>query len=148
MGKLLSRLLDTLPFGFKTATSEIDAVWDRRKDGAARRLGTFAEAWRSLDDLERAGRGPSSLKDVLLRDRDLRELRDEDPVGDPKDVHHVIPPHHMIGHVIEETVDGYALETLEALYGKWTLLRRRGKLIGAVYTSILRMESYGPIHVI
>lgn len=147
MGHLLSRLLDALPFGFKD-TSGIDAIWRKRQDGAARRLGTFAEARQSLDDLERAGHGPSSLKDILLRDRDLRKLGDEDPVGDPKDVHHVIPPHHLIGYAVEETLDGHALETIEALYGKWTLLRRRGKLIGAAYTSILRMETYGPIHVV
>ncbi len=148
MGKVLARLIRSLPVGFKSDTSEIDAVWERRKDGAARRLGTFAEARKSLDDLERAGRGPSSLKDVLLRERDLRELGDDDPVGDPKDVHHVIPPHHLIGYAVEETLDGHALETLEALYGKWTLLRKRGKLIGAAYTSIVRMETYGPIHVV
>ena len=124
---------------------EIETIWETLKAGARRRLGSFEEARRTLDELT-PRHVAADLRDLLDAHRETRELAEQDPVGDPKDVHHIIPPRHRIGYAVEDA-GTYSLETFETLNATWIVLRCRGKLIGLGETTVVRMESYGSMHV-
>jgi hypothetical protein len=138
----------------------VKSLWDSRKDKAVRRLGTFGEAQRLLDDLNAADIPTYGTRaDLFLhcespeksedgKSSTMVQWPDDRPVGDPKDVHHIIPPHHSIGYLIEECPDGFTLETLETRFLRREVLRQRGKIIGIMLTSMVRNESYGAHEVI
>lgn len=135
-----------LPKQYLTA-DEITAVWNSRKDRATRRLGTFKEAIETSGELEGMGSWPPGTRDVLenLMFTGSKAMHAE--VGDPDDVHHIIPPRGTIGFAIEECPDGYSLEVLETRHTRLVALRRKGKLLGATRSTVVRMESYGNTHV-
>ena len=126
--------------------AEIDAIWSTRKDKATRRLLTRAQAEKSLAEMQSRGYGVFALM-MILTDHCTR-ITAEQPVGDPEDVHHIIEPRNRIGFAIEESGDGYALETVETLHRRINLLRRNGKIVGMIETAVLRMESHGGCHVV
>ncbi len=138
----------------------MEALWGRRQSKAVRRLGTVGEAKRVLAAVSRkgvsCGRIQCVLDDYCERQNDLRDrheprqppVNDDEEIGDPNDVHHIIPPHHDIGYAIEECHDGFALETIETLHARWTVLRLRDKIVGVSSVSVMRHERYGPCRVV
>lgn len=138
----------------------MEALWCNRAPKAKRRLGTIAEAKRTIEAVTERGSNCRGLLQVLddycRRENERRRdshppqplLGEDDQVGDPSDVHHIIPPKHVIGYAVEECEDGFALETIEALHVRWTVLRLRDKIIGADSVGVMRHESYGPMRVV
>lgn len=131
-----------------TDVTAVIAAWGDRSARASRRLVTVAEARTRLAALDREDKRLGSALSVLEDHCRRRELREGDVVGDTADVHHIIPPHHAIGFVLEEADDGYSLETVEMLHCRFSVLRRGGRLVGVGEIGVLRHESYGPCSVI
>jgi len=139
---------------------KIEALWCNRAPKAVRRLGTIGELRRIVAAVAAKGGNCNYALTILeehcqWENRCRKEgepprapLTDDDEVGDPKDVHHIIPPKHVIGYAIEECEDGFALETLETLNIRWTILRLRNKIVGIEAVGMLRHESYGPFHIV
>jgi len=123
----------------------IQAEWDAHKQGATRRLGTVNEARSTIDAITKHEGSRSSIADTLRSHCARHKLEDGDAVGDPNDVHHIISPEHTIGFSIEEGEDGYTRETLELLKLQYTILRRKGTLVGVCWTLLIRHEQSGPI---
>ena len=140
----LSKLL---PKQYLTA-DEITAVWNSREGRTLRRLGTFKDAIATSGELEDKGLWPSGTRDVLENLMFTSDKGVHAEVGDPDDVHHLIPPRGVIGFAIEECPDGYSLEIIETRHTRLVALRRQGKLLGATRATVVRMESYGNTHVI
>lgn len=149
MGRLWSWVEDNvLPKPAVMSSAGIESVWGGRKRAAVRRLGTVQEARKTVADLGDLNRYVAGASDILDGHCRRLEMEDGGTVGDPEDVHHVIPPHHAIGYAIDDGPDGYALETFEFRQARWEILRRRGKILGVAETTVCRMEHYGPIRVV
>src|SRR5258708_3338683 len=108
-----------------TRSPAVEEVWLKHKKDAKRRLGTVDEARKAIAVIEEAEQ--CSIRETLDRHCRHHKLEYGDAiVGDPHDVHHIIPPEHRIGYAIEESPDGYTLETLELLKVCYHMLRWRG----------------------
>jgi hypothetical protein len=139
---------------------KMEALWFSRGPKAVRRLGTIGEMRRTIAAASAKGSNCGYALKVLDEycklenewrkiELPLRaKLTDDDEVGDPLDVHHIIPPKHVIGYAVEECEDGFALETLETLNMRWTVLRLRNKIIAIDSVGLLRQEKCGPVRLI
>lgn len=141
--------------------AHFESLWDANKDKASRRLGTYEELEKTISELSRYDRF-SRNEGVLYshsRTDDIREIikghRDRmntpaqnDVVGDPNDVHYVIPPKHTFGYAIEEGQNGYVLETIEMRATAVYVLRQNGRIVAVMEAVMGRMESYNGVHVI
>lgn|SRR3989344_3310772 len=70
-------------------------------------------------------------------------------IGDPKDIHHIIPPCHSFGYAIFRSKDGVLIkEEIEGLRIRIQVLRRRNQIIAINSYRMLRHESYRGVRVI
>lgn len=146
----------------------LDSIWNPHRKEASKELGNFGSAFRTLRELEFeighsrytgyqrhlarrcCGAGwctaLSELADVLAAEYKSRSK--PIVVGDPRDVAHIIPPRHRIGYVIYKSKDGrLTLERIEGLYRAVEVLRRKGRIIAVMPLHMMRMESYGNVHI-
>jgi hypothetical protein len=122
----------------------IDTVWLGLHDPPSRRLGTVEEVRHLFVDLKKNGYDISGMERTLSNHGHRGECF---PVGDPNDVHEIIPPHNRIGYAIEQNPDGFTLETIELLESKCRVLRFRGMIVGIASQRVFRTEKYGGIRI-
>lgn len=140
-----------------------DEVWDSRKASAKKELGKATDAIKTLKEVESAigGKGCGVMTEGGLfwhycSDSNLHSnimsftetlSRREGIVGDPGDVHHIIPPQNSIGYAVY-TDNELVCEEIEGLYKGFRILRKRNKIIAVLPLVMLRHESYRGMHVI
>ncbi len=147
-----------------------DEHWVPYKVDAKRKLGNAKEGFNTLSALERKIKGTTCTYSIAnakddrffafhnCRHESLHEMivsfakmvgNQDCEVGDPGDVHHIIPPMHRIGYAVSTSQDGLMVhEHFEGLKIQLEVLRRRGKIIAARMVYPMRMESYGPVTVL
>ena len=70
-------------------------------------------------------------------------------VGDPNDVHHIIPPHHSLWYAVYRSADGvFIKEIIDGLDRRLFLLRKNRRIIAVVVTHMVRHESYKGVDVV
>ena len=127
---------------------EIEQMWDRRMKCAitpdiVRRLGTVGEARALVTEL-RAKEHINEYAKCVLENHFLR-WGDDTVMGDPGDVHVIIPPRHTIGYAIQEGPSGVTLETVETHDDRYYVLRHRGAIVHFERIRVLRNERWGPV---
>jgi len=143
-----------------------DAVWNPHKDTAIKELGHKYQALTTIAQVGalmglRHCRKLTGAEVFVFHNcasgtfhNDLASLRRaldncrEGIVGDPNDVHFIIPPCHFIGYALYRSQDGeFVCEVIEGLYKHIQILRRKGRVIAAGSAEMLRMESSGGVRV-
>jgi hypothetical protein len=128
-------------------TVSIQATWDDRSTRATRRLLTVRETRDLLRGIGKINEEcpVDSAETAVTRQCAAKELNDDAPLGDCKDVHILVEPALLIGAAIEECDDHFALATVETRKSVITALCFRGRVIAADSIFVLRNERRGPI---
>ncbi len=127
---------------------EIEQMWDQRMKRAitpdiVRRLGTVGEARALITKLIKKDKISDYALDTL--EYLCQGRGGGDVIGDPNDVHVIIPPRHTIGYAIQEGPSGVTLETVETHDDGYYVLRHRGAIVRFEKTRFLRNERWGPV---
>ena len=141
-------------------SSYFNVIWSPHQNGASKELGKAEDAIRTLNETLGGLNDSRWHTDThnLLYER-ISELIEcvttylpyplDNIIGDPEDVHHIIPPQHIVGYALYKSKDGtITREVIEGLREKVEVLRRNGRIIAVESKSILRHEQYGNMHVI
>lgn len=130
-----------------------DMVWGPLKGGASKELGTHAQACTTIREAEQILRctgsrsslygelEPQSVVYTLSILKNHFSESSQTLVGDPDDVHYIIPPMHRIGYVLWKSGE-VVCEHIEELDQYVEVLRQGGHITAVKRVGVSRMERY------